>query len=162
MKKAILFISIIIAAAALSAGSFWGGMTYQANKAEQAQANFFAQRGDTPQGQMPGGGQVQGGGQMPGGRQGLVFGGGATGQVKSIEGDVIQLSTAEDVTTINLTEDTVITKMEQVSLADLEPGMRIMVTGQRDGDGNISAVQIQIVDETITNMFAPSGTRTAP
>jgi hypothetical protein len=162
MKKAVIIISIILAAAALSAGSFWGGMTYQANKVDQAQANFFAQRGQVPEGQMPGGGQFQGGGQMPGERQGMVFGGGTIGQIKSIEGDAITLSTAEDVTKVNLSEDTLITKMATVSLADLEPGMRIMVTGQRDDAGNITAVQIQVVDETITKQFAPSETRTAP
>jgi hypothetical protein len=169
MKKGILIISILLAAAALSAGSFWGGMTYQTNKVEQAQANFFATRGQGPDGvtpsdQMPGGGQFPNDGQIPGGRQGLIFGGGggASGQIKSIDGDVITLSTAEDVTTINLSEDTRITKMETVSLADLEPGMRISVIGQKDEDGNISAVQIQIIDESITDLFTPSETRTAP
>lgn len=162
MKKALIIIAIILAAAGLSAGSFYGGMKYQSNKVEQVQANFFAQRGQVPEGQLPGGGQFQGSGPNPGGRQGMVFGGGATGQIKNIEGDVITLSTAENVTTVNLSEDTVITKMETVSLADLEPGMRILVSGQRNKDGNIAAAQIQVIDETMPGMFMPSETITAP
>lgn len=168
MKKAILIISIILVIAAVGAGSFWGGMKYQENKISQAQANFFAARGqaqtgDMPSGVMPGSGQFPGDRQGTGGRQGMIFGGGVVGQIKSVEGDVITLSTAQDVTTIKLTSETVIRQTVTASLADLEPGMRITVSGERDKDGNISATQIQVVDESmIRNMPSPSQTQAAP
>ena len=164
MKKVFLILGIVLAAALLSAGSFYGGMTYQSNKNQQAQANFFAARGQAQDGQAQGNGQFPGEGQLPSGRQGAFFGngGGAIGQIKSIAGDVIQLSTSQNVTTVKLSSDTVIRKTVEGTLADLEPGMRITVTGERDSDGNITAAQIQVVETSVLEMPAPSRTPTAP
>jgi hypothetical protein len=165
MKKAILIVGIILAVAAISAGSFWGGMKYQESQVSQAQANFFAARGQGQSGVIQGNGQFPGNGQMPPDRQGTFFrnGGGTIGQIKSIDGEVITLSTAENVTTINLTADTVIRQTVTASLTDLQPGMRVTVIGEKDNDGNITATQIQVVDESmIRDMPAPSGTVTVP
>jgi hypothetical protein len=86
----------------------------------------------------------------PGGR-------GTTGQVKTIDGNVITLSTAQDITTVNLTNDTEIRMTVNGSSADLTPGLRIMVSGESDGEGTITADQITILDGSFTGPFDGAG-----
>lgn len=156
MKKVIWITLGILLAAGLSAASFWGGMIYQFNQAEQTRANFFNARGGTN------GGQVLDGSLDPnnGPGRGFFGGGGTTGQVKSIEGNVLTLSTAQAVTTVNLTEATQIEKSAAGTLDDLQLGIRILVTGERDSDGNMTASRIQILSSTAAggNFPAPAGT----
>jgi hypothetical protein len=136
MKKGLIIVGAILAAVLLCGASFWGGMTYQTNKANQARANFFAGRGGQPSD-----------GQLPSGAQGQGFrGGGTVGQVKSIDGNVLTLSTAQNVTTVNLTDTTKIMKSVEGTTSDLQPGMRVMVAGQQDSKGAITASQITIVN----------------
>jgi len=157
MKKILIVVGIILAAALISGASFWGGMTYQTKQAESVRANFFNARG----GQLPGEGQFPANGQLPSGAQGQqgqgsFRGGGAFGEVKSIEGNVLTLSTAQNVTTVNLTDATKILKTIDGATSDLQPGMRVVVAGQRDDKGNITASQITIESSDT------STTRTAP
>ena len=49
--------------------------------------------------------------------------------------DVMTLSTAMDVTTVNLSASTQVEKSATASVADLQPGMQVTVTGQRDSNG---------------------------
>lgn len=169
MKKVLLIVGAILLAAVIGGGSFWGGMRYQANKASQAQANFFNARG----GQAPGGGQFPREGAFPGNGQpgggpgsnnGAFFAGGrgTMGEVKSIEGNVLTLSTAEDVTTVNLSEDTEVTKTASGTLDDLQPGTRVMVTGETDSEGTISANRITILNDNPPGLPNPPATETAP
>jgi hypothetical protein len=145
MKKALIIGGAILLAALLSAGSFYGGMAYQRNQANQVRANFFRSRGIDPNAQNNGGGQRQG-----------FFGGGATGQVKSLQGNVLTLSTAQNTTTVNLTDTTRIEKAAPAATTDLQPGERVTVTGQRDSNGNITASQVLILDSN------PPSANTAP
>ena len=87
---------------------------------------------------------------------------GTTGVVKTVDGNVITISTAQDVTTVNLTEDTRIEKYASAAITDLQPGVRVMVTGQPDDDGNITASQIQIVNNGTSGIPNPPPTRTEP
>jgi len=158
MKKNILIImGVVVFVILAGAGGFWGGMTYKTNQASQAQARFFEQRGGQPpsDGQFPSGqfqdGQTPNGGQFQGG-----FRGGTVGQVKSIDGNVLTLSTAQDVTTVNLIDTTKIVKSVEGTTSDLQTGMRVMVTGEKDDKGNLTASQITIVNEEV------SPTQTAP
>jgi hypothetical protein len=80
------------------------------------------------------------------------------GQVKSMDGNVLQLSTAQDVTTVNLTGDTIIIKSVEGTVSELQPGTRVMVVGERDDQGNITASQITIESDDTTAM----PTRTVP
>jgi hypothetical protein len=155
MKKALVIVGVILITVLIAAGSFWGGMAYQTRQVEQARSNFFAARGFGDQGQIPedgqffpemesqtGGGFPQAGGQnfgFPGGR-------GTTGQVKSIAGSVMTLSTAQNVTTVNLSDSTQIQKTVSGTTQDLQPGTRVMVTGEKANDGGIAADRITILD----------------
>ena len=153
MKKWVWIIGAVVLMAAVAAGSFWGGMTYQSNKADQARANFETMRGPFAGGQPPSFAQgTQGGGNLGDGTQaGQAFrGAGIIGQIKEIDGDTLTISTAQDVTTVNLSDATQIIKSVQTEISELQPGMRIMVAGQPDEDGNITAVQITIVNNDQT------------
>lgn len=150
MKTTIIVIGMIVLIALVAAGSFYGGMMYQTNQASQARQEFMAARGMSDESQFPGdmppmGGQFQ--------QDGSGFPGrGAAGQVKSIEGNVMTISTAQDVTTVNLSEDTQIEMTVSRLIGDLQVGMRVMVMGERDDDGVINASQITVLSENQTGM----------
>jgi hypothetical protein len=118
--------------------------------------------GEMPQpGGFPGGSLPEGGQPLSG--SGVGFSGrGTIGVVKTIDGDVITISTAQDVTTVTLSEDTRIEKYASAAITDLQPGMRVMVIGQPDDDGNITASQIQIVNNDTSSIPNPSPTGTEP
>jgi hypothetical protein len=97
----------------------------------------------TEDGQFSGGNPPQGV-QFQGGGSGFT-GGGTSGQVKTIEGNVMTVSTAQDVAMVNLTDKTLVEKTVEGAIADLKPGMQVMVIGERDADGNITASQISIL-----------------
>lgn len=146
MKAALIVLGMIILLGLVAAGSFWGGMAYQTSRVDRARANFAAARG-----QFPGGapGLPQEG--IPGIPQGdfteggFAGRGGTTGQVKEINGDVLTLSTAQDVSTVQLSDSTQIEKSVEGTRVDLQPGTRLLVTGERDTDGNIDASRITIL-----------------
>ena len=145
MKTILIIIGSVLLAGAIAAGSFYAGMTYQTNQANQIRANFMNARGLTDQGQNnfsppPGAGQFQRG-------SGGFSGGGTSGQVKSVDGNVLTLSTAENVTTVNLSDSTQIEKTVTGAISDLQPGMRVMVIGEKDSNGNITASRISILGE---------------
>ncbi len=148
MKKILIIIGAIVLAIAIAGGSFYGGMAYTRNQEAAVRAAFFASRGIPVTGQGANGGQRQGG---------FGLGGGTTGQVKSIDGNTLMLSTAENVTTVNLTSTTRIEKYAPGATSDLQSGERVLVSGQRDSSGNITATQILILPSNPTNP-SPTGT----
>lgn len=154
MKKILVIVGAILLVAAIAAGSFYGGMAYQTNQVNQVRANFFNSRGLGDNGQLPGNGS-----NLPSGGQNQSFfgGGGTIGQVKSVEGNVMTVSTARNVTTVNLSDSTQIEKPTTGSVADLKPGVQVMITGERDSNGEITASQITIMNN---NPFEPAGTPT--
>jgi len=164
MKKIMIIVGAVVIAGALAAGSFFGGMTYQSNQVNQVRTNFVNSRGSASGGQFPNDGQVPNDGQFPnvGQDPGFLGSSGTTGQVKSIEGNVLKVSTAQDVTTVNLSASTQIQKSGPAATSDLQPGVRVMVTGQRDADGNITASQVMILNTSPSGTTNPSATGTAP
>jgi Domain of unknown function (DUF5666) len=158
MKNVLIIIGAIVLAIVIAGGSFYGGMAYQRNQEAQVRASFFASRGGNggqfQGGQFSGGTPSANGGQRQGG---FGFGGGTVGQVKSIDGSVLMLSTAQNVTTVNLTPTTRIEKYTSGSTSDLQPGERVTVSGERDSNGNITATQIMIIPSNPTNP-SPTGT----
>lgn len=145
MKKIWIIIAAIVAAVAIGAGGFYGGIVYNRSQGDQIRTDFMRSRGMNPAQQTPG---------APG--QGF-FGGNITGQIKSIDGNTLTVSTPRDVTTITITSDTNINKSTTASSTDLQPGKSVMVTGQRDDNGNLTATQILIMDNNLV-MPTPGGT----
>ena len=166
MKKILIIVGAVVLAALIAGGSFYGGMAYQTKQAEQVRASFLQARGITDgnipqQGQFPGGNLPQGGQPPSGGGTGFQ-GHGTFGVVKTINGNVITISTAQNVTTVNLSADTRIEKYASAAITDLQPGVRVMVTGQQDKSGNITASQVLIVNNEFPNPDNPSPTGTVP
>ncbi|MGW8249236.1 MAG: DUF5666 domain-containing protein, partial [Anaerolineales bacterium] len=60
---------------------------------------------------------------------------------------VLTLSTAQDVTTVNLSDSTQIEKTVAGAVSDLQPGMRVMVSGEKDSSGNVSANRVSILSD---------------
>jgi Domain of unknown function (DUF5666) len=158
MKNVLIIIGAIVLAIVIAGGSFYGGMAYQRNQEAAVRASFFASRGIENGGQFQGG-QGQGANGTNGGQRqgGFGFGGGTSGQVKSLDGNVLMLSTPQNVTTVNLTSSTRIEKFGPGATTDIQPGQRVTVSGQRDSNGNITATQIMILP---TNPNNPSPTAT--
>jgi len=163
MKKVLVIVGIAVLVALAAAGGFYGGIQYQLNIVDRAQANFEQQRGQFPGGQPPsstagfpgaGGATIE----QSGSRDGI------SGQVKTVEGDVMTVSTANNVTTIHLSPDTQIQKTTLVTLTttDLQPGTRVMVIGDKDANGNVSASQVMILNEMPADGTYPAPTGTEP
>jgi hypothetical protein len=156
MKKGIWIVVGVILALAIAGGSFYGGLAYQRNINDQANRirdEFLQARGLDGSGDNPGG--FPGGSGAPGAGRG-GFGGGVAGQVKSIDGNTLILSAGQNETRVTLSDTTSIEKTAQGVLSDLQPGMWVMVTGQRDAKGNLAAVQITILREGQFMMVTPA------
>jgi len=155
--KIVLWIIGALALLAIGAGAgFVEGKAYQTNQANQIRNQFFRARGLTPSGS-----DTAGSGQ--GGGFGGGFGGGVAGQIKSVQGNTIELNTANNnVTTVDLTANTRIEKSTQGTAADLKTGEQLVVRGQSDANGTVTANQIQIVSNGAPQNGAPQGTPAAP
>ncbi len=136
--KAKWIVVAVLLAVVLAAGVGFGGYTLgvQAGtaRAQALRNNFLAARGLGGQGQ---GGNGQGSGQFNANNF-------ASGQVKSINGDTITLSTATTVVTIKLASGTQIQKMGPATPSDIQVGERITVQGTRGSDGSLAAESVQI------------------
>ncbi len=152
MKKALMIIGAIAVLALVSIGSFWGGVTYQSNRLNQVRENFLRARG------MPEGGQFPGGNLTEPGR----FPGGTTGVIKTIAGDVVTLSTAQEVTNVVLSATTRVEKYQLAATSDLKVGMRVQVIGEQDQKKGILASRIVILNQDISNPASAEPMETEP
>jgi hypothetical protein len=130
--KRILWIIAGVALLAIAAGAgFQYGKTYQSNQANQIRSQFLRSRGiNTTNGS--------------GGAQAAGFGGGAFGQLKSVNGNTLTVSTQNGDVTVNLTANTQIEKTTAGTAADLQAGDQLVVRGQRDSSGTVTAETVQI------------------
>ena len=150
MKIIFGIIGALVLLAAAGVGGFVEGKTYQSNQANQIRNQFLRSRGLDPNSANTAGGTGRG---FSGG-----FGGGVSGQIKSVQGNTIQVNTANNnVTTVDLTANTRIEKSSLGTAADLKPGEQIFARGQSDANGTVTANQIQIVSSG-----APQSTPAAP
>ncbi len=145
MRRWLIVLVSVVVALGIAAGSFFGGMAYERSRQSNLQARFFGERGIAPGGfpMATPGAFAEGGGNAPN----SPFGRGASGTIKSLEGDTLLLSTAEDVKTVVLSDDTVILHMVSGERGLLQPGVRILVSGERDESGAIHASSIQVLVE---------------
>lgn len=139
MNKTLLMVIGIIVVLALLGGSFYGGMAYQRYQTAQARAAFLQARGVNPNAANGTGGT--GGTGFGGGG----FGGTITGQVKSVDGSTLTISTARNVQTITIDTTTQVEKADSTTLSSLQAGDRVIVMGQRDSSGNMTASQVLII-----------------
>ena len=137
-KNILVIISGSLLALGVAGGAFYGGMVFQRSRTAQLRNAFLADRGNSDGFPTDGGGN----GNFFGGGNG--GGRGAVGQIKSIDGDTITLSTPQSEIQVRLTDDTQIEKVVIGERADLQPGEQISVRGERDSAGDVTATSIQI------------------
>jgi hypothetical protein len=94
-------------------------------------------------------GRVGQGGQ---GGQGFA-GGGLIGTIGAINGTLVTVDTAQGPLQATVGADTTIQMFSEGELTDLETGLRVMVTGQRDEEGNVVASSILITPEGVGDAF---------
>ncbi len=148
MRRPLIIVLAVVLVLAVASGSFYGGMAYERTRQANLQARFFAERGFAPGEGFPGGFPMATPRESAGGSAGAPesgFGRGTNGTIKSLEGDSLLLSTPEDVTTVVLNSDTVILHTVAGDRALLQPGLRVVVSGERDESGAIHAATIQVL-----------------
>jgi hypothetical protein len=68
----------------------------------------------------------------------------ARGQIKSVNGNTIEISTANSVVTVKVNDQTLISKTDRGTIADLQPGDRVTVFSKETGDSpTASTIQLQ-------------------
>jgi Domain of unknown function (DUF5666) len=131
---AIVVAIVVVVAAAAGFGGYTMGKNAGQAQALTARSAFLTARGA---------GGTGGTGGAGGGRNidPNTF---ASGQVKSISGDTVQLSTATDVLTVKLSSQTQIQKQATGAVSDIQPGERLTIQGTRAADGTFTAETVQI------------------
>ena len=136
---------VVLVAGASSAAAYNMGKQAGVTEGLAARNNFFQARGGGTgaqggQGAAAGGAGAQGNGA----RGGQGAGNFAAGQVKSISGNDLEISTATDVTKVKLTDKTQIQKTVSGAPNDITTGERVVVQGTKGTDGVIEANSIQL------------------
>lgn len=102
-------------------------------------------------------------GQGAGGRGGFDGGfggrGGLSGTIESIEGNILTINTLQGPLLATIGSDTVIQQFAQGTLADLQTGTRVTVTGERGEDGTFEANSILLTPEGTEGFFGGGGRR---
>lgn len=146
LKWILLAVVVVVAAAGAS-----GWYAYNMGKQDGRRAglnernDFIAARaagGAAAQG-APGGAAAAPGGAARGG-QGAMAGNFTAGQVKSVNGNDLEISTATAVTKVKLTDKTQIEKTVSGTAADIKAGERIVVQGAKAADGALEASVVQL------------------
>ena len=130
----------IIVLLGLVAGSFYGGTLYGKQQAEASLPQQFRQRLDMGQG-VPTGADAQerGLGGFGGQGEGLI------GQIEEIDGDTLIITNVSgQQTRVQITDTTLIEKYASVTVAELEPGEQVTVSGSENEDGSITARSVQV------------------
>lgn len=135
MNRKILpgLVGVLLLLVVVAAGAFYGGMRFQGMRSSGTRANFFANRGGAD-------GANFGGGGGGGGRRSNM------GQIKSIEGNVIIVSTQQERLQVTVTDATKYQRLVDGKLDDLQVGANIIVRGESDANGVVNAVSIQLAD----------------
>lgn len=147
--KWILLAALVVVVAAGATGVYAYNMGKQDGMKAglAARTEFLAARAGGAAAAQGGAAAAQGGTALPGGArggQGLLTGNFAAGQVKSVAGNEIEVSTANGVTKVKLTDKTQIEKTVAAAPTDIKPGERVVVQGARGSDGVVEAATIQL------------------
>lgn len=142
-------------------GGYFYGLTIGQTQAATVRNAFFQDRGITQGGTATGGaatggaaggaGAAQGAAQTAGGAGG--FGGqggqGTFGSVRSVSGNTIEVSTAQAVVKVTVNDQTTIqtTVQQPVNLTDLQVGANVVIQGDRDSQGNVTARTVNVVPQ---------------
>lgn len=135
---------LLVIAAATGVGAYAAGKKVGQTEALDARAQFFQDRGGANGGNLGAFGGGNGGNGATGGNRQFNRDNFTGGQVKSVNGNTIELSTATSVIKVNVSDKTQIQKMDQGTLSDVQTGQRVTVIGTKNADGSYDAQSIQI------------------
>jgi hypothetical protein len=144
MNRVVTIVLGILLVVAIAGGSFYGGMVYGKNQAESE----FPALGEFEG--MPGGRGQFGGeaGARPGadtGQTERTQGGSLFGEIQSIgDGEMTIVDQSGEKVQIYVTDTTLIQKQAEVTLADLDEGETVVISGSRGDDGSITARTLQV------------------
>jgi hypothetical protein len=132
MNRVVKIVLAVFVVVVVAAGSFYGGVVYgkgQAGGASSAQTGTAG----SPPGQRPVG-------TPPAGQGGMLL-----GQIQAIdnEGFTVTDSSGKQVQ-VHVTDTTLIQEQASVSLANLQQGDTVMVSGTQASDGSITARSVQV------------------
>ena len=86
----------------------------------------------------------------------------AMGTVDKVEGDTITVTTDDGPVTVIAKDDTVVLKTSRPKVSDLQPGEQVIVSGEKDADGNITARAIQVGTAFGVNPGSPPDAGSTP
>ena len=158
----LLLLSFLVLGGSLG-GAFAGGMALGKSQGENATTNGLPVQptSSLSQSSLERSSQVELGqfrqrfqGQVsPDGGQGFAGRGGLTGTIENIEGDTITVNTSRGPLQAIIGADTIIQMFAEGTLADLQTGQRVTVTGQPDEDGTVQAGSILLMPEGAGGFF---------
>ncbi len=135
---ALIVVGFVVVAAIGAFGGYTTGVKAGVAQGIATRNAFLAARGfNTGQGGTASNGQGSNGRQFNPGNF-------TAGLVKQINGNTIQLTTAQSVVTVQVTDQTQIQKSAPGALSDIQAGERITVQGAPGSNGVITAQSIQI------------------
>jgi hypothetical protein len=148
MKKSTV-VSLLVGVLILAGGGgFYGGLRYEKQKLQ-----------DNPQEIFSAIGTANGARQFPGGSnanrafRGSAFGGGVRGTIENISGTTMTVKSEDGSSKIVIVPSSAsVTKSTTGTTADLTTGTTVMVTGNTNDDGSVTATNIQL------NPALPTGT----
>ena len=140
---------VVLAAGATGAAAYNAGKQAGVTEGLAARNSFFQARGggagfQGAQGAAAGGAAAQGNSARSAQGGATAAGNFVAGQVKSINGNDLEISTATDVTKVKLTDKTQIQKTASGRPSDITTGERVVVQGAKGTDGVIEANSIQL------------------
>jgi hypothetical protein len=156
MNRVVAIILGVLVVAVIAAGSFYGGMVYGKNQA-QADSAVLGEAGGVPAGRRqfgtpPGTQDGTVAGQFAGRQGGMLF-----GEIQAIgDGELTVTDSNGEQIQVTVASTTLIQKQAEVTLADLEVGETVVVSGNQDEDGNITARSLQVTSDG--GFFGPPGT----
>lgn len=148
MRTIIYTIVALVLLAIGAAGGYFYGVTVGQTQANTIRQQFLTDRGLTPGG--AGGAAATAGGQGAGGAAG--FGGqggqGTFGSVRSVSGNTLEVAAPNgSLVKVTLTDQTTVqqTVQQTAAVSDLQPGTQVVIQGERDSQGNVTARSINVV-----------------
>jgi len=144
MNRVVTIILGVLVAIVIAGGSFYGGMVYGKSQA-QAAVPAFEDREGMPAGRGQFGALPEGQagidrGQIAGAQGGMLF-----GEIQSIgNGKMTIIDQSGEQIQIHVADTTLIQKQAEVTLADLQEGETVVISGSRADDGSITARMLQV------------------
>jgi len=141
MSKTLIVVAAVVGVLVVAAGSFWAGMSFGESRATRDRQSLLEERLGQRGGQFPKLGQTP----QPGQAGAQRFAGGVMGTIETVAGETLVVTTQQGDIQIETTDTTLIQKYSVGTIADLEAGEQVVVSGTQNEDGSYTARSIQVM-----------------